>query len=329
MTPPREPVRRFVENRFAGAEMTRLAGDGSSRTFYRIHPRQSSSIVLMDYGHSFAGETDDIRLARIFSQARLPVAKILEVEPDPGCLILEDLGDTCLESCLQPTPGTEIPPLLRDAVELAAAVAARGTPILANSSRADGPALDSERFRYEMDFFLEHFVVGLRGGPSPSDVLRRELHELADAAAVTPRRVLCHRDFHSRNLMLRSDGSLVMVDIQDARWGPDSYDLASILRDAYAPVDESWIAPLIDDYLAGVSVASEAEFRDRFHLVATQRMIKALGSFGFLTLAGRTRYTEAIAPTLERLSRLLPVRQPTRRLHELLVDEGILERRDC
>jgi len=326
VTPPREPVMRLVERRFAGAEMTRLAGDGSSRTFYRVRPRDGSSVVLMDYGEPFYDETDDIRLARIFDRARLPIARILDVEPDPGCLILDDLGDICLESRLRNAPGGGPPPLLRDAVELAAAVADRGTPVLADSPRAAGPALDAERFRYEMDFFLEHFVVGLRGGPPPSGELRQELHHLAETAADTPRRVLCHRDFHSRNLMLRPDGALVMVDIQDARWGPDSYDLASILRDAYAPLEDAWIDPLIDHYLDRVGGrVGRAEFRERFQIVAAQRMIKALGSFGYLTRAGRTRYKGAIAPTLERLSRLLPGFQPTRRLHGLLVAEGILQ----
>ena len=79
------------------------------------------------------------------------------------------------------------------------------------------------------------------------DDLGRALHELADRAAASPRKVLCHRDFHSRNLMLPPDHSLAMVDIQDARWGPDSYDLASILRDAYIEMVISEIIPLIDE----------------------------------------------------------------------------------
>ena len=57
--------------------------------------------------------------------------------------------------------------------------------------------------------------------------------------AETPERVFCHRDFHSRNLMVLTDGSLAMVDIQDARWGPLTYDLASLLRDAYMRIDDS------------------------------------------------------------------------------------------
>ena len=93
-----------------------------------------------------------------------------------------------------------------------------------------------------MEFFLEHFADRFTELKIDSR-LPAALTRLADRAAEAPHRVLCHRDFHSRNLMVTEDGSLAMVDIQDARWGPDSYDLASLLRDAYVDIPEHWIDP--------------------------------------------------------------------------------------
>jgi aminoglycoside/choline kinase family phosphotransferase len=158
------------------------------------------------------------------------------------------------------------------------------------------------------------------------DELSPLLHALADRAAETPRRVLCHRDFHSRNILMPPDGTLALVDIQDARWGPDSYDLVSILRDAYIDVHDPWVEPLIDRYLARLSDPPDrAGFLDRFRTVAVQRTIKALGSFGYLTShLGTERYLEPIPRALKRLETLLDASPDTPplaaalRRHELL-----------
>ena len=329
MDRPRPALANWIARRFPEARVVRLAGDASSRIFYRIVQAAGPPRVLMDYGAPFQGETDDIRLSRVFRAAGLPVAEILRAEPEVGCLMLEDLGDRSLEAALESEPQSadgSAPKLLERAVDLAAAIAVQGTPALARSERADGPALDETRLRFEMDFFLEHFAGTHRELRDLDPELRGELHRLADRAASAPRNVLCHRDFHGRNVMLRDDGALAMVDIQDARWGPDTYDLASILRDAYTRVDNAWLGPLIERYLerAGCVDSPEA-FRERFEVVAAQRMIKALGSFGFLIeVMGMPRYLGSIPPTVERLRDLLPTLEPTRRLAEKLSVAGLL-----
>ena len=328
MSRTRPEIRHYLEAVCPGAQVRPLAGDASTRLFFRIRPAAGATRILMDYGRPFREETDDVRLARIFRNAGLRVAEIVDVSGRAGCLLMEDLGDRTLESALTDSETEEARRhLMERAVELAARVAVRGTAELDRSERKDGPALDADRFRFEMDFFLEHYARGLRGcGPLPP-TLRTALHGLAAAAAGTPRRVLCHRDFHGRNLLVLGDGSLAMVDIQDARWGPDSYDLASLLRDAYVDVEEAWIDPLIALYRSLLAEPpEEAEFRRRFDRVAAQRMIKALGTFGRLGSSpdGR-RYLDAVPRTLERLRRLLPESEETRELHGLLTEAGLLD----
>jgi aminoglycoside/choline kinase family phosphotransferase len=329
MSLPRREIGRYLEREFPGAAVERLAGDASTRIFYRIRVPGGQSVVLMDYVEPFDGETDDIRLGKIFRDAGLRVAGLLRVSAEVGCLVLEDLGDHSLETLLHetdaPPQGPPPQPLVR-AVELAALVASKGTPLLARSDRAAGPALDAERFRFEMDFFLEHFAAGLRGIRELPEELRGKLHGLADRAAASPRRVLCHRDFHSRNLMVLDDGSLAMVDVQDARWGPDTYDLVSILRDAYIEIEDAWIDPLIQIYLEALDDPPEpVAFGERFQIVAAQRMIKALGSFGYLTIATRGgRYLDAIPRTVGRLRTLLPKSKETKDLFEFLTRSGLL-----
>jgi aminoglycoside/choline kinase family phosphotransferase len=142
-----------------------------------------------------------------------------------------------------------------------------------------------------MNFFLEHFVSGFLAKPEPEAALLDSLLKLARIVAAHPR-VLCHRDFHCRNLMVLPDQSLAMVDIQDARWGPDTYDVASLVRDAYVDIAESEVAEFVELYRLQLDHLPEAGlFSQRFRLVAAQRMIKALGTFGYqVTRLARGRY---------------------------------------
>jgi N-acetylmuramate 1-kinase len=300
------------------ARLETLPGDASTRTFHRLFPAGGGSRIVMDYGRPFEGETDDVRLARIFERASLPVARVLDVLPEAGALVLEDLGDTTLEAALErgsPGRGPDRFELYRASVELAAGIATRGTDALRRSDRASGPALDEERFLFEMNFFLEHFVGGYLARPGDAVEIREGLFELARAAASHPR-VLCHRDFHSRNLMVRMDGSLAMVDIQDARWGPDTYDIASLLRDAYVDLGEREVEDCLEAYRLQLEEPPEpGAFASRFRLVAAERMIKALGTFGYqLVRLGKERYRSGIPRTLDRLARFLPADPETKDL---------------
>jgi len=325
--PPRPELTDYVTRTFPGASITPLAGDASTRRFHRIALPDGSTHIVMDYGGPLKRPTDDVYFNRIFCVAELRVAEILKISPGTGCLVLEDLGDTLLEQALERADTQNRLSLLRRAVALAADIDRLGTPVLAESSRADGPALDAERFRFEMDYFLEHYVGALLGRDRVAETVRTALHELARVAANQAKRVLCHRDFHSRNLMLLDDGSLAMVDIQDARWGPDSYDLASLLRDAYVDIPEEWVEPLIRHYLDHLDAALPYdEFKQRFEIVAAQRMLKALGTFGYqIAVLGRRRYESAIPRTVTRLRKLLPLCSQTRTLHADLASAGLLD----
>jgi aminoglycoside/choline kinase family phosphotransferase len=304
----------------ADARVETLQGDASARRFHRLYLAEGGTRIVMDYGAPFTGETDDVRLARIFERADLPVARVLDVLGEAGCLLLEDLGDVTLEAAQARDTGD----LYDRAVELAAAIAARGTRSLSASDRAGGPALDAERLSFEMRFFCEHFLCGWLKAPPPPETTVALLEELAIEVASHPR-VMCHRDYHSRNLMVRGDGSLAMVDIQDARWGPDTYDVASLLRDAYVDLDDRWVEELLARYIEAMPGRPDAEtVHRRFHLAATQRMIKALGTFGYqITRLGRTRYSDAIPRTLQRLDRVLPAQSNTREIHAALRASGV------
>jgi len=141
-------------------------------------------------------------------------------------------------------------------------------------------------------------------------------------------RVLCHRDYHSRNLMLH-EGSLYIIDFQDARMGPDTYDLASLLRDSYVDITDRELDELIAYFLAlkqrdGEGVSGE-EYRRRFDVMALQRNLKALGTFGYQTTTRRNPVYIQYMPRTLRYARSNLEKYPRfARLRELLarhVDE--------
>ena len=313
---------------YPGARDEALAGDASTRRFHRLVLPDGGTRVVMDYGAPFRGETDDVRLARIFEEAALPVARVLHTLPEAGALVLEDLGDETLEIALSRDVSHGRPTrdhLYRAAIGLAAQIATRGTDALSRSERAEGPALDGERFLFEMRFFLEHYVGGLLGRPEVALRIQGAVEEIALAAAAHPQ-VLCHRDYHSRNIMVLRDGTLSMVDIQDARWGPDTYDLASLLFDAYVDLGDREAAELSDLYWRQLGGSFDVvAVQTRLKVVAAQRMIKALGTFGYqIGVLGRERYRNAIPRTVDRLSRLLPSCGTTAALGQVLSDSGVL-----
>ncbi len=326
--PPRPEVRTFLDRCAPGARIEAVAGDVSSRKFYRIYPQQGETLILMDYGRPFAGASDDMLLGAIFRRAGLPVAEIREAAGDVGCVLLEDLGPDTLQSVLEGAIDRDRRlALLEEAARLAARVAARGTPVLAGCEELRDRTLDAERFRFEMDYFLQHFVAGFRGRADAPPALRDRLYELADAIDQPAFRVFCHRDFHSRNLIVVSDDRLAMVDIQDARLGPDSYDLASLIRDAYIDVDEAEVVRLIETFLDELPDSPDAEtFSVRLRRVQAQRMIKALGTFGFQVSVRQAKaFRVPISRTLARLRSTLRACEETRPLSDLLVREGLLE----
>jgi aminoglycoside/choline kinase family phosphotransferase len=111
-----------------------------------------------------------------------------------------------------------------------------------------------------------------------------------------------------------------MIDFQDARMGPDTYDLVSLLRDSYVDLPESTVDELIAYFLAlrGVT-GSERAFRERFDVMALQRNLKALGTFGYQTTARRNPvYIQYIPRTLKYVRDNLESKPRFARLHEIL-----------
>jgi aminoglycoside/choline kinase family phosphotransferase len=169
-------------------------------------------------------------------------------------------------------------------------------------------AFDIPKLTWELHYFLKHFLEGQRSRSlSVEDraILAESFHRLSEEIASWPR-VLCHRDFHSRNLMPHG-GTLYWIDFQDARLGPAVYDLASLLRDSYVELPEDLVAELAEEFrLKAVPEDDPATFRRRFELMSIQRNLKALGTFGYMaSVRNNEVYLPYVAGTLASVRRNL------------------------
>lgn len=293
-----------------------LTGDASDRRYFRVLRRRGPSRVLALHVEPFDPDTLPFcRVAQLLAAMPMPIPAILDRAGDLGILQLEDLGDITLQAHLGAAPAAEHSRLYRNAVSLIEALQRRGAELASPAYPPYGVAFDVDKLLWELEFFTKHYLEAYRGAaipPSAREALRRQWRDLAEELAGEPR-VLCHRDYHSRNLMLH-DGDLYIIDFQDARLGPDTYDLVSLLRDSYVDLPEAAVEELIAYFIAlkrpsGNHAAHrtwEQEFRRRFDVMALQRNLKALGTFGYQTSVRRNPvYIQYIPRTIRHVQKNL------------------------
>ncbi|OFW29632.1 MAG: hypothetical protein A3H97_01695 [Acidobacteria bacterium RIFCSPLOWO2_02_FULL_65_29] len=324
-----------------GPKIVPLTSDASDRRYYRILLSNGESIVLAV--HAGPIEFTALPFANVralFAEVPLPVPDILGHSDREGIVALEDLGDVTLQAHVGAATPVEHAALYREAVALIELLQRRGRELADDRYLPYRIAFDVEKLTWELDFFMRHFVEGYRGialSPAEREALGCEWRDIVDELAAEPR-VLCHRDYHSRNLMLHG-GQLHIIDFQDARMGPDTYDLVSLLRDSYVDLTDREIDELIAYFLAlaarGERPASHrdgrgapaarrddresAEFRRRFDLMALQRNLKALGTFGYQTTTrANAVYIQYMPRTLRYAKTHLGKYRRFARLRELL-----------
>lgn len=285
----------------ASTRLQPLAGDASDRRFFRIVPPEAASRVLVVHTGPIDPQTLPlIEVAALFRALPVPVPTIGEADAALGIVEVEDLGDTTLETALANAGEPERAARYEEAVALIAAIQRGGRRLATSGASPFRLAFDVAKLTWELEFFVEHFLVGHRRNtvtPPVRGALAAEFRTLA-AEMAGEARVLCHRDFHSRNLMVHR-GRLHVIDFQDARLGPDTYDLVSLLRDAYVELDAASVDRLIAHYQDLLDVSDGAALRRRFTRTTVQRSLKALGTFGYqIAERGNQRYRDAVPRTL-------------------------------
>ena len=328
-------INQYLDEKGLAESVTKilpLTGDASDRRYFRVLRSDGQSLVLAL--HAGAIDFDSlsfVTVARLLRAVPLPVPEILHHSNPLGIIAQQDLGDVTLQAHLGAATADEHAALYRQAVSFIALLQQRGEELRSPEYPSYKIAFDTDKLSWEIEFFYKYFLKQYRG-VSPSLAVQQALSQEWSAMVVElagESRVLCHRDYHSRNLMLRA-GSLFIIDFQDARMGPDTYDLVSLLRDSYVDLTTQHVDELVAYFLAlrhgaaGVSPDAAAEFRRRFDLMALQRNLKALGTFGYQTVTRNNPvYIQYIPRTLNYVRANLAKYPRFARLHELL--SGLIE----
>src|SRR5688572_30359169 len=188
-----------------GARVVPLSGDASDRRYFRILLRQDPSQVVAV--HPAAIDFDMlpfVNVARLLSAMPVPVPRILAHDDALGIMSQQDLGDVTLQAHLGAASAGEHAALYRQAVSFIETLQRRGRDLESPDYVPYRIAFDVEKLTWELQFFARHFLDAYRGAsfsPAEREAVTEEFALIAEELAAEPR-VLCHRDYHSRNLML-------------------------------------------------------------------------------------------------------------------------------
>lgn len=284
--------------------LTSVAGDASGRRYFRAII-QGRPYMLVHAPPATEKNAAFLAARGWLARAGLRVPAVFAADLERGFLLLEDLGDRTL-----------LPALNADSVDTLYALAFDALLCLA-MAKIDDPKLapyDAALLREEVGRFDTWFLQGLLGRQSDAagSLALAGLCDVLVTSALAQPSVLVHRDFHSRNLMLAPDGSLAVIDFQDAVAGPVTYDLVSLLRDCYIRWPAAKVTAWACQYRARLvqagcdAGADEPTFLRWFDLMGLQRHIKVLGTFARLALRdGKTAYLHDLPLVLSYVAEIL------------------------
>lgn len=308
--PPKDALAKVLKIEHLTVEW--LAGDGSDRCYYRIYsPELSQPVVLMQLSEVDAIKLredgyDWLKIARLLNNRKLRVPAPIVTMNDHAALIIEDYGDVMMESIVQKNlhDRTKINSLYGACFELIQKMIS--IPQDAQEVWCQRQ-FDHEKFSWELRFFKREYLdaaLKLTWSEKNQSAFESEVESLAQFLAGFSH-YFTHRDFHSRNIMVK-DNELALIDFQDARLGSTSYDLVSLVFDNYVSFDLETRAQLLAKGCASLELALTKEEAKNLHDscagMILQRQLKAIGTYGFLTLnKKRGNYLKYVAPAVESL----------------------------
>ena len=315
--------------------VTTIKGDASSRSYHRIslEGHEPRTAVLMELGTDplrsdeftnwAAPEYPFLLVQEFLARGGLPVPRIYGARPEHGWLLIEDLGDTTLEARLDGLAAAEREAWYRRAVDLLARWQSWWREAGPQNPVA-GRVFSRRLMAWEIDHYIEWGLearLGVRLDPGERTAIAGACAPLLDAIERIPV-ALVHRDFQSRNLMVRGD-DLSIIDFQDALMGPVVYDAVALLNDSYVDVPPRLEEAMLERLRRAVDPGGDpASWRRWFDLVAVQRKLKDAGRFVFID---RVKGNPSFLPFVPRS--LDYVRRSIGRLSEIDALREALERR--
>lgn len=264
-------------------EITPIEKGGSDRKFYRIQFSSEQSVVLVKYNPEKIENQRYVEIAEFLTAHAIRAPRIYFHDPGESLIWIEDLGECDLWSYR----GESWPArrdFYRSALEEVAKLH-RVSEVASAEIRPHLPAqFDTALYLWEQSYFFENCLGRFFG--SDAKQLKElanlpALHRIAERLASFPR-VLVHRDFQSQNIILRHKQAY-LIDFQGMRPGLAEYDLASLLYDPYVRLGTAERMELLEIYRATVHL-DDPGFEEKLQLCAMQRLMQALGAYGYLGL---------------------------------------------
>lgn len=314
-------------------EVLQIAGDASNRRYYRVvHHNQSH--ILMRWEPFDINNYPFLSVLNHFKKNQVHVPEIIAMDSKLGLVLLEDLGDLTLERKFWENQNQELSfPYYQQAIDELIKI-----HFISTEDKTDCTAFkiqfDTEKLLWEMNYGKDNLLKGmckLEIKDKEAQELSRIFTEICETLHQQPK-FIAHRDYHSRNLMLKLN-QMRVIDFQDARLGPIQYDLVSLIRDSYVNINPKMEKMILDYYLKQAAPYLPQNFsRDHFdhiyEIQTIQRCFKACGSFSsFYNLRNDTRYLKYIHPTLKTVIRTLELFPKYNLFSKMIQDSGALERK--
>lgn len=294
-------------------KIEKLTGDASTRKYYRVYCKTNSYVVCLDNPSvDVKEEPNFLVLQKVLESEGVRVPRIYDRELETGYILEEDLGDvTFLRDISKIENVEEEYSHYKKAIDLMVAIHKVGIENY-KKEKFVGLAFDKEKLYSEMEFSRKYFLKMYLGINVESDdvvKLYKKLEDMCEFLSSQPR-TLVHRDYHSRNIMIK-DSEQIVIDFQDARMGTPLYDLVSLLEDCYYQLNESNKEKLISYYYDCCyskfdPKKTKEEFMYLYDLMAVQRVYKAIGSFAYIYADRKDlRYIKYIGYAFEKVRNLM------------------------
>jgi aminoglycoside/choline kinase family phosphotransferase len=308
MSPSRDTMIAFAREALGLSESVSigvypLAGRGSDRTYFRLSWDHTASAILVHYDPKRIENAYHADIASFLRDINVPVPHVFRHDPAVCLILMEDLGETDLWS-LRNSPRETRRVLYRKTLTIVQRLHSYPEKEFPSDRVRLMEGFGPDLYRWERDYFRDHFVKGvchMELEPALEREIETELAALAERLGGLPRS-LVHRDLQSQNVMIREEEPF-LIDFQGMRFGSLFYDLGSLLCDPYVEFSDEERDHLLSFYYAlSKQDLDWGSFQTCFWEASAQRLMQALGAYGFLGLKkGLKTYLEHVPAGLQNL----------------------------
>lgn len=290
-------LKRLVQDKFHWntVHVSPLAVEGSDRLFYRIR-NNGRSMILMMYGDEKAENDYYVHIQQFLKELHVNVPQIVCSIPEKKWILLEDLGDISLHNIMSDLSMEDKKRIYESVLDNAALIHHDGYELYRKNSFVTAPHFDKELYCWEHRYFLDNYLIRYKNYSGKQTELETELNGLAHQLSLEKNKLI-HRDLQSKNILIK-DNIPYLIDFQGLRSGLPAYDIASLLYDPYVNLDDTLIEDLFKYYLETyVSQNQHQKERQLFELCSIQRLLQAMGAYGYLGLVkGKEQFLTYMKP---------------------------------